>query len=57
MRMCGQCGEVDYSVAYLTNPPQYKCERYGCIISADDCCKGESNAEKQEQGQAAQQPI
>lgn len=38
---CGSCGELDYSVAYLTSPPQYKCDKYGCIVSIDDKCKGD----------------
>ena len=37
---CGSCGELDYSVAYLTDPPQYKCDKYGCIVRIDATCKG-----------------
>lgn len=45
---CGSCGELDYSIAYTTNPPQYKCDKYGCIMRIDATCKGDKNAEKQE---------
>ena len=51
---CICCGCVDYSIAHLTNPPQYKCEKYGCLVHITDKCKGECNAEKQEQEQASQ---
>ena len=50
---CGSCGELDYSIAYLTNPPQYKCDKYGCIVRIDATCKGDKNAEEQEPGKEA----
>ena len=51
--ICRLCGEVDYSVAYLTDPPQYKCDRFGCIVRIDATCKGDKNAEEQEPGKEA----
>lgn len=54
---CGSCGFVDHSIMYATEPPQYKCDKYGCIVFIDDTCKGDENSEKQEQKQASQQPI
>lgn len=51
---CGSCGELDYSVAYLTDPPQYKCDKYGCIVRIDATCKGDKNAEEQEPEQETQ---
>ena len=41
-KTCRDCGEVDYSVAYPTDPPQYKCGKYGCLIKTTDKCKGAS---------------
>lgn len=54
---CEYCGYVDYSIAYLTNPPKYKCEKYGCIVGINDKCRWGKNAEKQEKEQKAQQSI
>lgn len=31
-----------------------ECEKYGCLVHITDKCKGECNAEKQEQEQASQ---
>ncbi len=50
---CGLCAELDYSYMYASDPPQYKCERYGCIVSVSDKCKGDGNAEKQTPEQKA----
>ena len=52
--MCESCGFVDHSIIYPTKPPSYKCEKYGCIVNVTDICKGETNAEKQEQEKASQ---
>lgn len=38
---CGLCPELDYSCMYASEPPQYKCEKYGCIVCVTDKCKGE----------------
>lgn len=38
---CGLCGEVDYSCMYASDPPQYKCEKYGCLVRITDKCKKE----------------
>lgn len=46
---CKSCGFVDHSTIYASNPPVYKCEKYGCMVSMADKCKGENNAEKQKQ--------
>ena len=40
---CGLCGELDYSCMYASDPPQYKCEKYGCLVRVTDTCKGEQN--------------
>ncbi len=47
-KICGHCGEVDYSDMYLDNvpgeppdTPMFKCERYGCLVKVTDKCKGE----------------
>lgn len=37
---CGLCGELDYSCMYASDPPQYKCEKYGCLVRITDECKG-----------------
>ena len=44
---CGLCAELDYSYMYASEPPQYKCEKYGHIVTVTDKCKGGRNAEKQ----------
>lgn len=51
---CNSCGFVDYSIMYTTKPPKYKCDKYGCLVSIDSTCKGDTNAEKQEQEKASQ---
>lgn len=51
---CKSCGFVDHSTIYASNPPTYKCEKYGCLVNIDGTCKGEINAEKQEQEQKTQ---
>lgn len=53
-KRCGMCTELDFSCMYGSNPPEYKCGRYGCIVKVTDVCKGENNAEKQEQEKASQ---
>lgn len=52
-KVCMFCGEVDYSTAYTSDPPQYKCEKYGCLVRTTDTCKGEQNAKKQKEGKEA----
>lgn len=52
-KICKFCGEVDYSTAYTSDPPQYKCEKYGCLVRTTDTCKGEQNAQKQKEGKEA----
>ena len=52
-KICMFCGEVDYSTAYTSDPPQYKCEKYGCLVRTTDTCKGEQDAEKQKEGKEA----
>lgn len=44
-KVCMFCGEVDYSTAYTSDPPQYKCEKYGCLVRTTDKCKGEKKNE------------
>lgn len=51
---CKSCGFVNYSTIYASNPPEFKCEKYGCIVSVDSTCKGETNAEEQKAEQTAQ---
>lgn len=53
-KRCGLCMALDFSCMYGSNPPEYKCGRYGCIVKVTDVCKGENNAEKQEQEKASQ---
>ena len=36
---CESCGYVDYSIMYASDPPQYKCERYGHLVRITDKCK------------------
>lgn len=36
---CQECEYVDYSVMYASDPPQYKCERYGHLVRMTDKCK------------------
>ena len=36
---CQECGYVDYSTMYASDPPQYKCERYGHLVRITDKCK------------------
>ena len=43
---CGLCGELDYSCMYASDPPQYKCEKYGHIVRVTDKCRGDKNAEE-----------
>ncbi len=38
-KRCGSCEHLDHSIAYLTDPPQYKCEYLGCLVFADSTCK------------------
>ena len=40
-KICKNCGELDYDYMYGTDPPEYKCEKYGCIVKITDECKGE----------------
>ena len=54
---CKSCGFVDHSTIYASNPPVYKCKKYGCMVRMDSTCKGETNAEEQEAEQTAQQPV
>lgn len=51
---CKFCGFVDHGTIYASNPPVYKCEKYGCMVKMDSTCKGETNAEEQKAEQAAQ---
>lgn len=51
---CETCGFIDYSTIYESNPPAYKCEKYGYMVRIDSTCKGETNAEKQKAEQTAQ---
>ena len=51
---CESCCFLDHSTIYASNPPIYKCEKCGCIVSVDSTCKGETNAENQEQEKASQ---
>lgn len=52
---CASCNQIDHSIMYgLPESPKYKCEKYGCIVNVTDICKGETNAEKQEQEKASQ---
>ena len=53
-KRCGQCGELNHDYMYGINPPEFKCEKYGCIVNVDSTCKGETNAEEQKAEQAAQ---
>lgn len=54
-RLDGQenCEYVDYSTMYTSDPPQYKCERYGNLVHMTDECEGGHNAEKQKEGKEA----
>jgi hypothetical protein len=58
---CELCGFVDHSVTCFISPARgnkkiigYKCKKYGCIVSVNSTCKGEINAEKQEQEKTSQ---
>lgn len=53
-KRCARREEINHDCMYGTNPPEYKCEKYGCIVSVDSTCKGETNAEEQKAEQAAQ---
>lgn len=44
---CESFGFVDHSIMYPTKPPSYKCEKYGCIVSMADKCKGGSYDRKE----------
>lgn len=46
---CESCGFVDYSIMYPTKPPKYKCEKYGCLVTSEDECKGNTDAKEQEE--------
>lgn len=46
MKYCKSCEQLDHSIIYRTNIPQYKCERYGCIVSITDKCKGEKEPDE-----------
>lgn len=46
---CESCCFVDHSTIYASNPPVYKCEKHGCIVSVTDKCKGDNNAEEQKE--------
>ena len=47
---CANCGYVDYLVMYASDPPQYKCEKYGCLVRTTDKCKGEKKNESDRKG-------
>lgn len=47
---CKSCGFVDHSTIYASNPPEFKCEKYGCIVNVDSTCKGEDPAETVKNG-------
>lgn len=40
-RLCRHCEHVDYSALYGTDPPEYKCDLYGCLVRADGVCISE----------------
>lgn len=37
-KICGSCINLDTSLAYLTDPPQYKCKKSGRIHFKSDVC-------------------
>lgn len=39
-KRCGGCEHLNHGDLYSTNPPQYKCEKYGCLVRITDKCKG-----------------
>ena len=40
-KRCGGCEHLNHGDLYSTNPPQYKCEKYGCLVRITDKCKKE----------------
>lgn len=47
---CGLCTELDYSCMYASDPPQYKCEKYGCIRRVTDKCRGDKKCRRANTG-------
>ena len=37
-KICGSCINLDTNLAYLTDPPQYKCKKSGRIHFKSDVC-------------------
>jgi hypothetical protein len=40
-KTCAGCEHLNRGELYTTNPPQYKCEKYGCLVRITDKCKKE----------------
>ena len=40
-KTCAGCEHLNRGELYPTNPPQYKCEKYGCLVRITDKCKKE----------------
>lgn len=45
MDKCNKCGYLDTSTMYTSNPPQYKCDYYGCLVYSGSRCKKYENAD------------
>ena len=46
-KTCACCEHIDYSVMYPSDPPQYKCELYGCIVYANGKCRKDDFVKKE----------
>ncbi len=48
MKKCGSCEHLDVSTMYCSDPPQFKCEYYGCIVCTDDECRAGQGMKKKD---------
>ena len=40
-KTCAGCEHLNHGDLYGINPPEYKCEKYGCLVRITDKCKKE----------------